>query len=128
MTVPSLSFVHVRESLNSVFGAGGVHFTVRRSDAAFPCAIWELEAENVQPMISDPHHLLSIDVTIDVQAKTATEALAKAEEVREALNKGRFPVRRTSYDIDEVKTDQKTEPRGTPKTLFIASASYNVSE
>ena len=121
-------FIFVRQTLERVFGADRVHFTARRSGAVFPCAVWVLDAETVQPMISDPHHVISIDVAIDVQAKKAKDAQDKAEEVRLALHRGRFPVRRTSYDIDEFKTDAAVEPKGTPNTLFIASATYNVTE
>ena len=121
-------FIFVRETLNGVFGADSVHFTARRDGASFPCAVWALDSETVQPMISDPHHVLSIDVTIDVQDKKAKVAQDLAEEVRVALGKGRHIVLRTAYDVDEFRTDQAVEPKGTPKTLFIASATYTVRE
>ena len=122
------SLIHVRDVLRAVFGAANVHFTDRKAGASFPCAIYSLESETTLPMISDPNFVVSIEVTVDVEAKTAALALSKADDVKRMLEAGRFATRRTSYDMEEYETDERGQKAGEPKTLFIASAGYTVYE
>ena len=119
------SLNHVRTSLESVFGAERVHFTTRRDNATFPCAVYTQDGEQLLAMISNQHHVVSIDVTVEVQANTSKEAIDKAKEVRQQLETGRHAVRRTSFDVDEYETE--TPLSGAPR-LFIAASTYNVSE
>ena len=121
----SQSFKHVRDSLVSVFGVDRVHFTTRRENATFPCVVWGQIGEQVLPMISNEHMVISIDVTVDVQSRNPDEAREKSNEARRALELGRHAVRRTSFDV--VEYDTATEDFVAPQ-LFVASSTYNVSE
>ena len=128
MTYPA-SLLSVRDTLVRIFGAPQVHFTTRRSDPTFPCAVYTLDNETVTPMISDLHRIESIEVSIDVQTKSAAEAMEKSEEIRAALETNRkHPARRTAFGIDEYTTEERANVRGAPKRLFIAEAAYTVYE
>ena len=125
---PPAALTHVRKILIDIFGEADTHFTARKSGSAIPCVVYALTGETVMPMISDPHHLISIDVQVDVQAKTAKAALDLAGRVRQALEGARRQARRISFDVDEVEADARNQRPTAAKRTVVASSTYTVYE
>ena len=124
--VRTAAFSKVRASLIAIFGPDGVHFTSRREGATFPCAVYTQDAETLLASISDTHIVVNITVGVEVQAKTAREAMAMSDEVRAALAKAPNPAVRTSFDIEELDTEEQEQAPGDPSSLFSAVSTYTV--